>query len=199
MARALRRAEDVARRPPRRATVFTAILLGLALASLATGILDVALPVLQGEPPFSSLFATVSYLGYPYLFLHIFVHNFGLACLVPGVGLAGASLERTQQRRVLIAIILLGAVILGLLAAVEYILESGRFDLPVALALLALESLGVLTLAFAGYRVVRDHKPTPRIGWSLVHPSLELAPYFLASGALLAATAYAETLYIAGH
>lgn len=191
--------ETTVRRPPRAPVVFLGVMLALGAACLATGVVDVLLPVLAGEEPFTVLQLLVEELGPAYLFFHIFVHNLGLACIVPGAGLLAARYEKSAKGRKLAALILLVAVVLALLIAIEYLIQAReRFDLAIVAPLIMVEAFGVLALAWRGYRVVSTFRPTPKIGWSLVHPARELAPWFAGSAIVLALAALVEVGVIAG-
>lgn len=174
-------------------------MVALAAASLVTGVVDVLVPVLAGEEPFAVLDVLVRELGPAYLFFHVFVHNLGLACIVPGAGLLAAKYEKSPRGRRLAAMILFGAVVLSILIAAEYLVQAReRFDLAIVAPLIMVEAFGVLALAWRGYRVVRDFRPTPKIAWSLVHPTRELAPWFAGSAIVLALAALVEVGVISG-
>lgn len=171
----------------------------LAGLSVATGIMDVLVPVLRGEEPFTPLMRLVDHYGPGYLFIHILVHNLGLACLVPGVGLVAATFEKDKGKRVLAARILFVTVILSLFVAFQYLLQAReRFDLTLVIPLLAVEAFAVSLLAWRGFLVVRAFVPTPRAGWSFVHPARELAPWFVASNIALAVAALVEVGFVTG-
>lgn len=143
----------------------------LATLSLLQGIVDVVLPVLQGERAFGFLFSMTERFGPAFFVSYIFVHNLGLACLVPGYGFVAAWFERRTVNRFLIGILLTGAVVAALLVAVQFVLSAPeQFELPLALALLVGESCGVLALAVASAQELRGFVPTPAYEWSLVTP-----------------------------
>ena len=106
-----------------------ALFASLAVASLLQGVGDIVLPTARGGAPFSFLFATTRVFGPSAFALYVFIHNFGLACLVPGVGFVAARYERHTKNRGVIGILLVGAVVLALLVALEYLLQAqDKFD-----------------------------------------------------------------------
>lgn len=159
----------------------------LATVSVLQGMVDVVLPTLRGEDPFGFLFGATERFGPLFFVAYIFVHNLGLACVVPGFGFLAAKFERNKANRFLIGVLLSAAVLVSLLVAGQYILlESERFNLPIALTLLVGETCGVLALAFAAMRELRGFVPTRRYEWSLVTPFRNLrVPFAYSVGILL--------------
>lgn len=187
------------RHPPRSPVVFVAVMAALAVLSIITGIVDIVLPKFTGEEPFALLYRAVAVLGPAYLFVHILVHNAGLACLVPGIGLLALSFERDRRMRVLGARILFATSVVALLVAFQFLLQaSEKFDLALALPLLAVEGAAVLLLSWRGYRALREFVPTPRKSWAFVHPARELAPWFAGTFAVLALAAVVEVAVVMG-
>jgi len=187
---------EYVREAPRVPVYFTGLLLCLALIGIGTGIMDVAVPVLKGDELFAPLKRAVELFGYPYLFLHIFLHNLGIACLVPGIGLIAAHMERNPRLRAVIGPILSVAVVVSILTGAFWVVQSGAYAQGVIVLFFALEAAGVLLLTFAGLRAMRGYVPTPAPGWSLHTPAHRIAPYFLASSIVLGIAAYLEVLYI---
>lgn len=159
------------RTPPRWPTFLLGAFCVLATLSLFQGIVDVVIPVVRGEPAFGFLFQMTERFGPVFFVAYIFVHNLGLACLVPGYGFLAAWFERSKVNRFLIGVLLTGAVVGSLLVATHFILSAPtRFHLPVTLALLVGEACGVLALTVAATRELRDFVPTRAYQWSLVKP-----------------------------
>ena len=182
---------------PRWPTVLLALLALLAAVSLAQGVLDVVLPTLTGGEPFGALFAATRAWGPVFFALYVFVHNLGLACLVPGFGFVAVWFEKSKSNRGVIGLLLAGSVVASLLIGFEFMLQaSDRFDLARTLPLFALESAGVLVLAIPAARLLRDFVPTPHYGWSLVTPFRRLGTPLVLSAALLAVAALVETWMI---
>lgn len=158
-------------RPPRWPTAMLGLFAILATLSLLQGWIDVVLPVTRGEPMFGFLFAMTERFGMPFFVGYIFLHNLGLASLVPGYGFLAAWFERRTVNRFVIGILLAGAVLASILVAANFVFgASERFDLPLALALLVGEACGVLALAIAGARELRGFVPTRAYQWALVTP-----------------------------
>lgn len=158
----------------------------LSTVSLLQGWVDVVLPVMRGEDPFGFLFHMTETFGPAFFVGYIFIHNLGLACLVPGYGFLAAWFERKTVNRYLIGLVLTGAVIASLLVAVNFILSAPhRFQLPLALALLVGESCGVLALAVASTQELRGFVPTPAYEWSLITPFRRLLVPLAYSAVLL--------------
>lgn len=186
-------------RPPRWPTAMLALFAILATVSLLQGWVDVVLPVVRGEPMFGFLFAMTERFGMPFFALYIFVHNLGLASLVPGYGFLAAWFERRTVNRFIIGILLAVAVLVSILVAANFVLGAHeRFDLPFALALLVGEACGVLALAIAGARELRGFVPTPAYDWSLIQPFRNLRTPFLASAAVLAILSLVEAAAVSG-
>lgn len=159
------------RRPPRWPTLVLGFYAVLATLSLLQGVVDVAIPVLYGEEPFGLLFDLTERLGPGFFIAYIFVHNLGLACLVPGYGFLAAWFERRAANRFIIGMLLTLTVTATLLVAAHFVLTApSHFDVPLALALLVGESCGVLALAVAAAAELKDFVPTRAYEWSLVHP-----------------------------
>lgn len=143
----------------------------LATLSVFQGWVDVALPAMRGERPFAFLFEMTERFGPAFFVGYIFVHNLGLACLVPGYGFLAAWFERRTVNRFVIGLLLMSAVVVSLMVAVVFMLNAPQqFQLPLALALLVGESCGVLALAVAAAEELRDFVPTKRYEWSLITP-----------------------------
>lgn len=172
--------------PPRWPVAVLGAFAVLATLSLLQGVVDVVIPVATGEPVFGFLFAMTELYG-PWFFVgYIFVHNLGLACLVPGYGFLAAYYERRTVNRGLIGVLLAASVLATLVVAAQFVLAAPeRFDLPFASALLVGEACGVLALAFASARQLRGFVPTPRYEWSLVTPFRHLGVPFAYSFVLL--------------
>jgi len=188
------------RGPPRAPVAFIVMLALLAGAGLATGIEDVAIPSLTGKPLFEGLREIVERggpLGYAYLFLHILIHNLGIACLVPGVGFIAAHFEKCPEKRRLIGPILGAGVLLAMSTASLWVIMEGVYSSTAILVFFALECAGVLLLTWAGMRALRGYVPTRKWGWSLFEPASRLAPVFLAAGILIALAAFIEVIYVA--
>lgn len=143
----------------------------LATLSIFQGIIDVVLPVLRGESPFGFLFAQTERFGPGFFIGYVFVHNLGLACLVPGYGFLAAWFERHTANRFLIGIVLAAAVACSLAVALEFILQaSHRFDLPTAMTIFFAEASAVLAVAVPAARELKGFVPTRRYEWSLITP-----------------------------
>jgi hypothetical protein len=176
-----------------------AIFAVLATVSLAQGVVDVVLPTVRGERLFGFLFEASEMYGPAFFGGYVFVHNLGLACLVPGYGFLAAWFEKRKANRTLIGLILAGAVVFSLLTALTYIVQAPeRFDLRVAVPLFVGESVGVLLLSVAAARELRGFVPTRAYEWSLVTPFERLRGHFLASMMLLAVLAAAEAAAVLG-
>ena len=137
--------------------------------------------------------------GAPVFAVYIFLHNLGLACLVPGFGFVAVRFERKPANRKLIAALLAGSVVLALLVSAEYLVQANeRFDLWFAIPLFLGEVVGVLVLAIPAARELRAMVPTRRYEWSLLEPLQRLTPAFLASTAILAVLSAIETKIVLG-
>lgn len=163
-----------------------ALLVALATLSLAQGIVDVVIPTITGAPPFGFLFAMTERFG-PWFFVgYIFLHNLGLASIVPGYGFLAARFERNPRNRAVIGVLLLGSIVVSLLVATQFIISaSERFHMPLALTLLVGEACGVLALAYAAARELRGFVPTRAYAWSLVTPFRNLGEPLAYSVAVL--------------
>ena len=184
---------------PRWTSLLLAVFASLALASLLQGVGDIVLPTARGGAPFGFLFATTRAFGPLAFSAYVFVHNFGLACLVPGVGFVAARYERRTRNRGVIGVLLVGAVLAALLIALEFLIQANdRFDPYFAFPLFVGESTGVLLLALPSARELWGFVPTPAYEWSLVTPFRKLLRPALASAALLLALALLETWWVVG-
>lgn len=170
----------------------------LAAVSLLQGVVDLVVPALQGDAPFGFLYAGTETFGPAFLGAYVFVHNLGLASLVPGFGFVALWFEKHPPNRRVIAMLLVGAVVATLLVSVQYIIQSGRFDLVRTLPLFAAEAVGVLVLAIPAARQMRGFVPTPAYGWSLVTPLRSLRAPLLASVLILGACSLVEVWMIMG-
>lgn len=169
----------------------------LGALSLLQGFVDVVVPALTGEEPFGFLLGMTERFGYAFFAAYVFVHNLGLACVVPGFGFLASRFEAKTTNRERIGMILLGAVLVSLLVALEYLLQAAwRFDLPFALALFTVEAAAVLLLAFPSARQLRGFVPTRVYSWALVTPFLRLRAPLVASVLLLAAASLVETVKV---
>lgn len=166
--------------------------------SLVSGTVDVGIPALRGERPFGLLFEMKERVGPGYVFLHIFVHNLGLACLVPGLGLFAAALERRQENRKRIAMMLLATVVITALTALQYIVQAGFWTDVRIVGLAIVEVTAVLMLAVVAYKPVSNFVPTRALGWSLVKPMREIRGPFVAATAVLAAASVFEVMALLG-
>lgn len=165
----------------------------LATLSILQGVVDIFIPVIVGEPAFGFLFHMTERYGATFFVGYIFIHNLGLASIVPGYGFLAAWYEKRTLNRGLIGVLLAGAVLASLLVAGHFILTApDRFDVPFASALLLCEACGVLALAYAGARQLWGFVPTPRYEWSLVTPFRQLAIPFAYSATLLLVTSLIE-------
>lgn len=159
------------RSPPRWPTLMLGAFAMLATLSILQGWADIVLPVLTDGEPFGFLYAMTERFGPGFFIGYVFVHNLGLACLVPGYGFLAAWFERRTVNRFIVGVLLAGSVAASLLVAAHFILTAPTsFHLPTSLALLVGESCGVLALAVASARELRGFVPTPQYEWSLVHP-----------------------------
>ena len=157
--------------PPAWPTLMLGALAVMATLSVCQGVVDVVLPVLQGEEPFGFLFTQTARFGPGFLVGYVFVHNLGLACLVPGFGFLAAWFERSTRNRFIIGVLLAGAVTCSLVVALEFVLQaSERFDLPAALTIFFAEAASVLAVAVPAARELKGFVPTRRYEWSLVTP-----------------------------
>jgi hypothetical protein len=169
----------------------------LATVSIMQGVFDIAIPTFTGAKPFGFVYRLTEAFGPSAFGLYIFLHNLGLACLVPGFGFVAVRFEKKPANRAVIGMLLAGAVVLALLVALEYLVQSSaRFDLRFAIPLFVGEAVGVLALALPAARELRGFVPTPRYEWSLVTPLARLRWPFLLSALLLAALSGLETLVV---
>lgn len=187
------------RRPPRWPTAWLALFAVLATLSLAQGFVDVVLPTLRGDRPFGFLFRATELFGPVFFAAYVFVHNLGLACLVPGYGFVAAWFEKRTRNRTLIGLILVGAVVAALGTAAVYVVRAPeRFDMLVTLPLFVGESLAVLVLSVAAARELRGFVPTRVYDWALIAPIRKLRGPFVLSALLLAALALFEAMAVVG-
>lgn len=187
------------RAPPRWPVALLALFAALAVVSLAQGIVDVVVPTIRHQRPFGLLFALGQSYGAAAFGAYIFVHNLGLASLVPGLGFLAARFERNPRNRPLIAALLVGAVVSALLVAALYLIRTPeRFDLRVAIPLFLGEAMAVLALAVTAALELRRYVPTRKVAWSLVTPFRTLVVPAVVSALLLALLAYVETRAILG-
>lgn len=187
------------RRPPRWPTALLALFAVLATLSLAQGFVDVVLPTLRGERPFGFLFEMTERHGPVFFAAYVFLHNLGLACLVPGYGFIAAWFEKRTANRTLIGVILAAAVVFSLLTAATYIVRAPeRFDLRVSVPLFIGEAASVLVLALMAARELRGFVPTRVYDWSLVTPFRKLRAPFMASAAALAVLSAFEAVAVLG-
>lgn len=173
------------RTPPLWPTVMLALFALLATLSLLQGIADLVIPTIMGEEPFGFLFGMTERYGPAFFVAYIFVHNLGLACLVPGYGFLAAYYERRTANRAIVGWLLAGAVLSTLLVAAQFIFSSPGFHLATSLTLLVGEAAGVLALALAGALELRGFVPTRAYAWSLVKPFNALKVPFAYSAAVL--------------
>ncbi|MFA5861232.1 MAG: hypothetical protein WDA16_06005 [Candidatus Thermoplasmatota archaeon] len=183
---------------PRWPGAILAFLACLGTISLMQGVFDIVIPSLTGQQPFGFLFQMTAILGPVFFTLYVFIHNLGLACIVPGFGFAAVWLEKKKHNRKHIATLLSGAVIVGLLVGLEFLLQaSDRFDLARVLPLFVIESAGVLLLVVPSARELRTLVPTRTYEWSLLAPLQALAvPLIMSSAVLAAASAYETWLVL---
>lgn len=172
------------------------LLAASSLFAILSGLLDIAYPSLTGQPRFMDLYLLAARFGPAYLFFHIFLHNFGMAAIVPGVGIVASSFEADRRRRRWIAWILAGAVVVSLGSAAELILLKGWEQMTLVVPLLFAESSAVLLLTYAGLRALRSFVPTPNPQWAWFQPARELTPYIAISATALAFSALVETIYL---
>lgn len=159
----------------------------LATLSILQGVADLVLPVLTGGEPFGFLYMMTERFGPTFFVGYIFVHNLGLACLVPGYGFLAAYFEKRAANRTLVGMLLAGSVASTILVAAQLVLSTPTsFHLPTSLALLVGEACGVLGLAVASALQLRGFVPTRTYEWSLVKPFRELrAPLAYSCAVLL--------------
>lgn len=185
--------------PPRWPILVLGLLSSLAILSLAQGIVDVVVPALMGSQPFGFLFAMTEAFGPGFLAVYIFVHNLGLACLVPGIGFLAAQFEKKTENRGRIGLLLAGSVVVSLLTGLQYLVQAReRFNLAFALPLFALEAVAVLLVALAAARELRGFVPTPTYHWSLIHPFRKLRRPLVVSAVALALLSAVEAAAVMG-
>lgn len=169
----------------------------LGALSIAQGIVDVVLPAFTGEEPFHLLFSWTERFGYAFFATYLFVHNLGLACVVPGFGFLASKFEAKTSNRERIGIILLGAVLVSLLVSLEYLVQAAwRFDLAFALTLFAVEAAAVLMLAFPSARQLKGFVPTRVYAWALVTPFRKLRVPLLAAAVVLLGASLVEAAVV---
>lgn len=187
------------RRAPRWPTAVLALFALLATLSLAQGVVDVVIPTLRGERPFGFLFGMSERFGPVFFGAYIFLHNLGLACVVPGYGFIAAWFEKRTRNRALIGVILASAVAFTLLTALTYIVRAPeRFDLAVTVPLFLGEAASVLLVTVMAAMQLRGFVPTRSYGWSLVTPFRRLRAPFVVSATLLAFLAAFEAIVVLG-
>lgn len=165
----------------------------LASVSILQGVVDVVIPALQGREPFALLYDMEAKFGPWFLALWVFMHNLGLACLVPGIGFLAARFERRTELRGHIGVLLAGAVILSLAFALQYILVAReRFNLAFALPLYTAEAFVVLVTSVVAARELWGFVPTRAYGWSLISPFRRVGVTLAAAAIVLAALAVGE-------
>lgn len=176
-----------------------AVMAGLGAISIVQGFVDVVLPALWGQEPFALLYRATEVLGPGYFGAYLFVHNLGLACVVPGFGFLASRYEKQTTNRARIGMILLGAVLVSLLVALEYLIQAAeRFDVAFAMALFTLEACAVLLLAFPSALQLRGFVPTRVYSWALITPFRRLRVPMVTSAFLLVLASIAETLFVFG-
>lgn len=182
------------RAAPRWPVVLLGFCAVMATLSLAQGVVDLVIPAIRGEEPFGFLFTASERFGPGFLATYLFIHNLGLACIVPGVGFIAAWFERRTVNRTLIGWLLAGSVALSLLVALQYILQAPeRFDMRIAVPIYVGESLAVIAVALAGALEMRGFVPTRRYEWALVTPFRRLWLVLASAAAILALLATLET------
>lgn len=186
------------RTPPRWPTVMLALFAILATLSLLQGIADLVIPTLTGERPFGFLFQMTEQYGAPFFIAYIFIHNLGLACLVPGYGFLAAYYERKTANRALVGWLLAGSVLSTLLVAAQFIFTMPGFHMATSLALLVGEAAGVMALAVASAIELRGFVPTREYRWALVKPFNALKVPFAYSVAVLLLLSVVEAYTVLG-
>lgn len=165
----------------------------LATLSILQGFVDVVMPALRGEEPFGFLYQSTERFGPAFFIGYVFVHNLGLACVVPGFGFLAAWFERKTHNRAIIGGLLAGAVAMSLLVAAQYLITAHqRFDLALAIPLYAGEALSVLALALAASLELKGFVPTRRYEWALVTPFRRMALVLATTASLLVLLATLE-------
>lgn len=162
------------------------VLLLFVLFGLASGLLDVLLSRVLTGRPFAVLGTLVASASWEAVFLYILGHNMGLAAVVPGLGAALLPVAKPGERLFALRV-LLAASVLALFSGL--LLFPVPSSLPV-FALFMAEAMGVALLAVPAYRALRRRIEKPS--------TTGLAPWALASFAVLAAAAFYETLLVAG-
>lgn len=186
-------------RPPLWPTAALGLFAVLATLSLLQGFVDIVVPTLRGEDPFGFVFGMTERFGPGFFIVYIFLHNLGLASLVPGYGFVAAWFERRTVNRFLIGLILLASVVVSLMVAMQFIIVArGDFHRPFAFALLAGEACGVLILAVAAARELKGFIPTRRYEWSLITPFRRLKVPFVSSAIILLALSVWEAYAVVG-
>lgn len=179
---------------PRWPGFMLALFASIGTLSLLQGVVDILVPTLTGARPFDFLFRATDLLGPAFFAAYVFLHNLGLACLVPGFGFVAAKLERKTANRGLIGLLLAGAVVTSLLVGAEFLVQaSDRYDPLFVIPLFLVEAAGVLALAIPAARQLRGFVPTRAYEWSLVAPMRALRWPLAWSCALLLVASAAET------
>ena len=174
---------------------FLGIMLSITFLSIITGFFDVILPILAGDQPFYHLSKFVGIFGYAYIFLHVFFHNLGLACVVPSIGLLSVYYEKKERFRPFIGHILTFTVLFALFSGFIYMeLDLNKHTL----ILLIFEIEGVLILALGGYSVLQNIEIKETLNKTIQEPIQKIIPYFILSVITLAIGAFFEVMIIAG-
>lgn len=180
---------------PEPSTILLGVLAFFATESLLQGIVDVTLPFARHEEPFRFLFAQTQLWGPGFFFLYVFVHNLGLACMVPAYGVLGGWFERRRMNRLAIGALLFAAVLASLAMSLAWMLhDAERFDMGFAIPLYVAESAAVIVPAALGAREVARWEPAE----GLQRIMRETGWPFVVSAALLLLLAAVETVFVLG-
>lgn len=184
---------------PKWPTRLLGVMAVLGALSIGQGFVDVVVPALTGGESFGFLMTWTERLGPGFLGAYLLVHNLGLACIVPGFGFLASYYEKETSNRQRIGMILLGAVLVSLLVALEYLIQAAeRFDLAFAFALFTVEAAAVLLLAFPSARLMKGFVPTRAYGWALVTPFRRLRAPMAACLILLVGASIVEVAVVFG-
>jgi hypothetical protein len=181
------------------------VMMALLVLSVVTGIYDVLLPALAGARPFYHLAKFLDAFGYFYLYLHIYVHNLGLACLLPAVGLMAMYYEKKTQFRPLILNVLAFTSLIALYSGLIYMdIEVTRRMLIV----FVFETEGMMIMTIGSYSFMhgmdfkerKTGRKLARMGFAdTIEPIVQkIFPYFIVSALSFAAGAFFELRIIAG-
>jgi len=174
---------------------FLGLMLSITFLAIITGLFDVILPLAAGEQPFYHLSKFVGIFGYAYIFIHVFFHNLGLACVVPSIGFLSIYYEKKEKFCLLIGHILAFTVLFSLFSGLAYM----KLDLDKhTLILLIFETEGVLILALSGYSILQNIEIEETLSDTLREPIQKIIPYFILSVITLAIGAFFEVMMIAG-